>query len=161
MKKKYVLFILVVLLAVVVFSAFSNNNDSNIAYAAYSNPYMSFQYPAGWGTENNAVGGVNIYNGSINSTDNGWFNVEPCGTSLGENGTTISDFNSELSDDIAQADPSTVTKGSFDGTQYTLVKESNEPTAAESYYFTKNDKTFIVKGNVNDSILKHVISTIN
>lgn len=161
MKKKYVLSILVVLLAVVVFSAFSNNNDSNIAYATYSTPYMSFQYPAGWGTENNAVVGVNIYNGSVNSTANGWFDVEPCGTDLGKNGTTISDFNSELSDDIAQADPSMVTKGNFDGAQYTLIKSVNYPQGGGAYYFTKNDKTFIVRENVNDSILKHVISTLN
>ena len=66
-------------------------------YENYSNQYMSFQYPNGWHTEDNAVGGVNVFeDSSQNTTDQNRFGVQPYGTNF------ILTFN-DFKEDIATA----------------------------------------------------------
>ncbi len=79
MLKRYIIVFMLVCFVVFIFILgnleFSNNGiNHQIAYSTYNNQNMSFEYPAGWQTENNGIGGVNVYNGTQNNHRE-WFTV--------------------------------------------------------------------------------------
>lgn len=164
MKKGHILPILIVLTVfIALFLVISNNNG----FKTYSNQYMSFQYPAGWETEDNVVGGVNIYNGSVNSTVNGWFYVVPYGDNLGKNTSNMDDFKSNITSIISNSNSPTIQNKTINGTLCTIINTNNFCGCNTEFswkycFFMKNGKGVKVAGYVKDiSVLEHVVATFN
>ena len=79
MKKRYTISIIVICFIAFIFiliyiGSSNNGNNHQIAYSTYNNQNISFEYPTGWQTDSNGVGGVDVYNGTQNNHKE-WFTV--------------------------------------------------------------------------------------
>lgn len=126
---------------------------------------MSFEYPAGWNTQEMVTGGVHVFNAPKEDFNNLNVNLENLETFsmtpyVSDTGRTLNNFNSDVK---AQTEGQIINTGSIDGITYSYTeKTSNKAHSWQTYYFTKNGKGVIIKANVKDpKIIENVIKTFN
>lgn len=134
------------------------------SHQTYTNQYISFQYPAGWHTEDISMGSVSVYAGSKGDLNSEYFTVTPYGhNTKNKIFRFIHDFNRENDSLASNTNQSMIETGNINGGYYTFYGDhSNKTKNRQFLVFIQNDTGVLVSGYIKDpSILLNVISTFN
>lgn len=131
------------------------------SYKTFNNDYMSFEYPAGWNTQEMVTGGVHVFNVPKEDFNNLEFNLEnfemfSVTPYISDKGRTLNNFNNDVK---AQTEGHIINTDSINGITYSYTESVN---SHQIYYFTKNGKGVIIDALVKDpKIIENVIKTFN
>jgi len=166
MKKIYIISVILICFIAFIFileniGSSNNGNNHQIAYSTYNNQNMSFEYPTGWQTENNGVGGVNVYNGTQNNYKE-WFTINTVNMAdYNLIATVISEIqypNVQTTDNISIA---TIQNQILNNSTLTTIISDIQPNIIQNQTFNNNSISSITSTLEASTIQNQTINNTN